>query len=220
MKRLPILIAAVVVAAGIGATAFYALRDSGGTSAQSSDATQRANDNLSSVGAPTVPPDSNLMTPPVSDPTVTAASDATLEAISTETLATQHLNCGPKADRTGVIARDYGAIRFNCLSMGPYWVVETTGDRQTQKPSVVAILECQRTDSACLAGGEPAAAARWSTLTFPASIGALVFVPPDKARSYVGGLCISLASASLVQAEQCGIGSPVTSPTASTTHAP
>lgn len=202
MKRLPILIAAVVVAAGIGATAFYALRESGGTSAQAPDEVTSANQSLSHLGLPTLPAGSALLAP-TTEPTTGAISDATAHAIATETLGGQHLRCGPVADRAGTIARNYGVIRTNCARVGDYLVVITDGDPISGARPALAVYQCDAGDEACRSNGEPRRPGTWAVHELTGPWGPVELIPPDKIRVITGHICVELATFATVSYGQC-----------------
>jgi hypothetical protein len=202
MKRLPILIAVAVLAAGIAATAYYGLRDSGGTSAQAPTDLDRVNAKLKAHGQPTLPP----------EPTQTARA-ALAAAQPTATLPVDIPSpwCGPAGHE--FTSTKYGEVR-NCVLIGSHWLVVTLGDRQAGVRGVVGVLDCRDGDASCLQAAATPPANRqdvpsgWAVYESPFDGGLTLLGRPSpdvvELASSGGQICFSVETRSFDVRRPCG----------------
>jgi hypothetical protein len=176
MKRLPILIAVAVVAAGIGAAAYYGVVVSDGGSAQAPTQRDIVNGKLKANGLPTLPSE---------DKQTARAATALVEPTWTPIATAVSSHCGPPGFEI-TDTPQYGSVA-DCHVYGTDWVAATSGDPANGVSGVLLILSCPQSDADCLIGSQtpvPMSAAvptGWAAYP-PPSVGSLKilrWVPPS-----------------------------------------
>ena len=128
---------------------------------------------LAAHGEPTLPPGTDVSHGYPYDKTAEAIVDATDEA--RPTYPPGPLFCGPADARSGDIVMNHGPIRGGCALYGNDWIVTTSGDPTRDIPGILALYQCEPTDSSCVSGGEPAQQGQWQIFTSPIGEGVRIY---------------------------------------------